>query len=41
MRNSIKDVKDLLIKGENLSTEQLTTIKGGACGTPTDPKRCK
>ena len=40
MKNSIQEVKNQLVKGETLSTEQLTAIKGG-CGTPTAPKRCK
>ncbi len=40
MKNSIQDLKDLLAKGEKLSTQQLLVIKGG-CGSPTDPKRCK
>ena len=29
MRNSIKDVKDLLVKGEVLTTEQSNAVKGG------------
>ena len=40
MKNSIQDLKDLLPKGEKLSTEHLVEIKGG-CGTRTDPKRCR
>ena len=44
MKNSIKDLNDQLVKGEKLTTEQLSVIKGGggsACGSPTDPKRCR
>lgn len=42
MKNSIQDLKDLLVKGEKLSIQQLLVIKGGGarCGSPTDPKRC-
>ena len=39
MKNSIQELKNLLSKGEKLSTDKLTAIKGG-CGTVTDPKRC-
>ena len=42
MKNSIQEVKNQFVKGETLSTEQLAVIKGGgACGSPTDPKRCR
>ncbi len=41
MKNSIQDLKAILVKGEKLSTEHLVAIKGGGrCGSPTDPKRC-
>ena len=39
MKNSIKDLNTLLVKGEKLSTEQSVAIKGG-CGTRKDPRRC-
>jgi hypothetical protein len=39
MKNSIQDLKNLLTKGEQISTEKLAAIKGG-CGTIRDPKRC-
>ncbi len=40
MKNSIQDLKNLLTKGEKLSNEKLTAVKGG-CGTVTDPRRCQ
>ncbi len=41
MKNSIQDLKSLLTKGEKLSNEKLTDVKGGcACGSITDPRRC-
>jgi hypothetical protein len=36
MKNSIKELKNL----EVLSTTQVVLVKGGNCGTPTDPRRC-
>ena len=38
MRNSIKDVKDLLVKGEILTAEKSIAVKGGGRTTTTRPK---
>lgn len=37
----ISNLKMVLTKEEKLTLEQLNTIKGGACGSPNDPRRCK
>jgi bacteriocin-like protein len=40
MKNSIQNLKTLLVAAEKLTIEQLNNIIGG-CGSPNDPKRCK